>query len=720
MDRPTVAISSDFLTAFAALPRKSQGKVTDFINKFRNNPQAPGINYEKIKGARDNKICSVRIDDAYRGIVVRQEECGVFIMLWVGHHDDAYGWAARKRCEVNKETGSVQVYDVRLESASDSDGNTPFPEGGAPQGQGLDLGDAGGAAGLKLFSMVNEGDLLKIGLPAEQIPFIRSIDDANALYRAKASIPPDAYEGLEWLANGIPIEEVLELYGPPEKQVVDTDDLAKALHADRSKGAFFVVEGEDDLLRVMAEPLEKWRVFLHPTQRKLVGRNYSGPCRILGGAGTGKTVVAMHRAKWLASQLGDKERVMFTTFTANLAGDIKENLRKICSVDEMRKIEVIHLDAWVSAFLRKNEFGYSIVYDDVTDNLWLDAIARSGESVSLPPSFYSDEWAKVVAAQEAFTKEDYLKASRLGRGTPLNRKARVQAWNVFEEYISLMKERQVRDADTAMYECRVLLAKDPAKEYSSIVVDEGQDLSANAYRLLRAIVPDERPNDIFIAGDAHQRIYNKKAVLSKCGINIRGRSSYLRLNYRTTEETRKYAFAILEGVPFDNLDDEYEPESICQSLTHGDYPKTMCFKDASDEYEYIAKEIAELARGGVPLKDICLVARTRKLLGDYKSVLHNAGIRAYEIKRSKPDDRSFDGVRLATMHRVKGLEFPFIFIAAANNRVMPLSSAIANDDPVSKSEAMISEKCLLYVALTRAQKAAYITSYGKKSEFISH
>lgn len=691
MNKATVAISTDFFTAFAALPRKIQGKVTEFINKFRNNPHAPGINFEKIQGAVDGKICSVRIDDAYRGIVVRMEESGVYILLWVDNHDEAYDWAMRKRCDINRETGNVQVYEVQPE---------------------FELGEN------KLFSNISDDSLKKIGLPEEQIPFIRALDSIAGLYSAKPAIPPDAYEGLEWLANGFSVEDVLELFGVPEKPGEGSLDFTEALKTDRSRSAFMVVEGEEELLLAMAQPLEKWRIFLHPAQRKLIARDYSGPCRILGGAGTGKTVVAMHRAKWLASGIGSKEKILFTTFTANLADDIMENLRKICSVEEMRKIDVVHLDAWISRHLRENGLGYRIVYDEIIEELWADAIARSGENIDLPQNFYPDEWAKVIAAQDAFSREKYLKASRLGRGTRLDRKKRLQVWSVFDEYLTLMKERQIRDIDTAMYDCRILLAKNAAYAYTAVVIDEGQDFSANAYKLLRSVAPAERANDIFIVGDAHQRIYNKKAALSKCGINIRGRSSYLRLNYRTTEEIRKYAFAVLKDIPFDNFDDEYETEVPCQSLTHGDYPIINNFKSLNDEIEYILNEIASLGKSGVPLKDICLVARTHKYLDDYKRALQNAGIKAYEIKRSKPDDRTFDGIRVATMHRVKGLEFQYMFVAAANSRVIPLASAINGGDPVSKNESLTSEKCLLYVALTRAQKAAYITSYGEKSEFI--
>jgi superfamily I DNA/RNA helicase/mRNA-degrading endonuclease RelE of RelBE toxin-antitoxin system len=692
----TVAISSDFLSAFAALPRKIQGKVTDFINKFRNNPKAPGINYEKIHAAIDNKICSVRIDDTYRGIVVRQEEKGVYLLLWVDHHDEAYEWASGKKCEVNKLTGNVQVFDVSKKITEES------------------------ANQEALFGIADNDSLIRLGVPEELLPFIRSLKNIDEFYNAKSSFPIDVYEVLEYLANGISVAEVAELFSPAQTGESQNADLASALQTDGSKTSFVVIEGEDELRRIMAEPLEKWRIFLHPTQRKLVSKNFSGPCRVLGGAGTGKTVVAMHRAKWLASRLAGKERILFTTFTVNLAGDIKDNLRKICSLEELRRIDVINIDAWVGHFLREHGYTYSIEYGGKIDGIWDDAIARSGEDTGLNGNFFSEEWSKVVAVQESFTRETYLKASRLGRGTKLDRKKRMQVWNVFEEYLALMKEKQIRDVDTAMYECRLILEKNnqTASAYASVIVDEGQDFSSNAYRLLRSIAGNERANDLFIVGDAHQRIYKKKAVLSKCGINVRGRSSTLRVNYRTTEEIRKYAFAFLKDISFDNLDGEYCVEDRCRSLTHGDYPKIRNFKSASEEYAFIVKEINRLASTGINLKDICLVSRTHNLVNDYIKMLREAGIRVYEIKREKLDDRSFDGVRVATMHRVKGLEFSYMFVTAANKRVIPYAKAIDDTDEVSAIESLTSEKCLLYVALTRAQKAAYITSYGAPSEFL--
>lgn len=695
-DNVKVAISSDFLTAFARLPRQVQGKVTEFVNKFRNNPMSPGINYEKLNSGIDKKIFSVRIDDTYRGIVVRQQEVGVYLLLWVDHHDEAYQWAARKRCEVNPKTGAIQVFDVQtvVEQASTPDKVT-------------------------LFALAKDNELIKLGVPEIQLDFVRSFISKEDFYKAEQSMPHDAYEHLSWLAEGFPMEEVLELVLEEQNTSSASDNLATALDVPTTLKSFVVVDGEDELRRIMAEPLEKWRVFLHPTQRRIVRKEYSGSARVLGGAGTGKTVVAMHRAKHLASKCEGQQRILMTTFTANLAADIRENLRKICTLEELRRIEVIHLDAWVNQFLRESGFSAQIGYDDAIKPLWERAVLLANIDLPFETSFYEEEWNRIVIAQEALTLEKYVKATRNGRGTRLDRKKRMHIWKVFENYQNLMKENQIRDINTAMYESTKLLQSAGRKpRYASIIIDEGQDFSDNAYRLIRALAGEEHPNDIFIVGDSHQRIYRNHPILSKCGINVRGRSSILKINYRTTEEIRKQALLVLKGISFDDLDEGFDLGDKCQSLTHGEKPIVENFGNANDEFDFLLREVKKLKDNGVSLIDICVVARTKKLVDDYIALFTRAGIRSYAVKRNKVDDRSFDGLRVATMHRVKGLEFKYVFIAAVNNRIIPLSSAINKADAVSEEESITSEKCLLYVAMTRAQKGVYITSYGRKSEFL--
>lgn len=568
-NKPTVAISTDFLTAYAALPRQNQGKVTEFFNKFRNDPMHPGINFEKINEGIDKNICSVRIDDTYRGIVVREPESNVYILLWVDHHDEAYAWAKRKKCSINKLTGSVQIFDVQEVIEEQKAIDEPA-----------------------LFANISDEVFEKIGLPEEQLPMIKAIKTLEGLHSLKAAIPEEAFEGLEWLGNGFSVEEVLDtLYPETEKVEVKENDFAAALQTDTSRKSFVIVEGEEELQAIMQEPLEKWRIFLHPTQRKVVEKNFNGPAKVLGGAGTGKTVVAMHRAKMLASNLESNEKILFTTYTKNLAEDIKDNLRKICTAEEMKRIDIINLDAWVSNFLRRQGYEYQIVYDEEVDKAWRDAIAIAGGDLNFVENFYKDEWVKVVQAQEVYDKVSYCKASRIGRGVRLDRKVRMQIWDVFDEYQNIMNEKLQRDVETAMYECRKILEnKKLTGQYTSIIVDEGQDLSPSAYRLLRSLAGDEHRNDIFIVGDSHQRIYRNKAVLSKCGINVRGRSSYLRINYRTTEEIRKFAFGLLNGVSFDDLDDDYDNGKGCQSLTHGDKPEIKEFATPEKELDYLVNK----------------------------------------------------------------------------------------------------------------------------------
>ncbi len=695
MDKPMVAISTDFLTSFAALPKQKQGKATEFFNKFRTNPNSPGINYEKIDEGIDKNICSVRIDDTYRAIVVRCPDTNVYMLLWVDHHDEAYAWAKRKKCSINKVTGGVQVFDVQevtVEKQVDKE---------------------------TVFGAYTDNQLIRMGIPEEQLPMVKSIETLDEFYAMKKNFPEEAYEGLEWLAHGFDYDEVIETLYEETPAEVSEEDFAKALQSDSSKKSFVIVDGEEELKRIMAEPLEKWRIFLHPTQRKIVNRDFSGPARVLGGAGTGKTVVAMHRAKRLADELPKGKQVLFTTYTKNLADDIRENLRKIASVDQMKKIEVINLDAWVSSFLRDQGYEYTVSYGDELDKIWDDAIAQAGGALDYTKNFYMDEWIKVVQAQEAYTKEKYTKASRIGRGLRLDRMKRMKVWGVFEEYMRLCDERKLRDSEFSMYECRIILEKQfSSGKFENIIVDEGQDLSPSAYRLIRSLAGEPHQNDIFIVGDAHQRIYHNKAVLSKCGINVRGRAGKLRINYRTTEEIRKYAFGLLKGVSFDDMDEEYDDGDNCQSLTHGEVPVIKKFDTPEDELEFIVGEIRALEAASVPQKDICLVARTHKLVSAYKDGLKNNGFDIFEIKANKVDDRSFDGVRIATMHRVKGLEFSYIFAAGVNNKVLPNGVRSDFSDDVSLEEFETEEKCLLYVALTRARVGAYVTCYGTMSNLI--
>jgi len=254
--------------------------------------------------------------------------------------------------------------------------------------------------------------------------------------------------------------------------------------------------------------------------------------------------------------------------------------------------------------------------------------------------------------------------------------------------------------------------------YKSIIVDEGQDLGSWSYRLIRALAGEVHENDLFIVGDAHQRIYKNKASLSKCGIAIRGRSSQLKINYRTTEEIKNYAMHVLKGISFDDLDGGSDTEKGYRSLSHGDMPTIINFEKRADEINELIAQIKQKLTDGVDPMEICVVLRTNQLLNAYNKAFQEAGIRTFEVKKGKSDDTQLPGVRISTMHRVKGLEFSYIYVAGLNKVFMPLLTKAAESDPAAREEAIKAERCLMYVALTRAKKAAYISSYGEASEFI--
>ena len=246
---------------------------------------------------------------------------------------------------------------------------------------------------------------------------------------------------------------------------------------------------------------------------------------------------------------------------------------------------------------------------------------------------------------------------------------------------------------------------------------EAQDLNAEAFRLLREIVPESK-NDLFIVGDAHQRIYGHKIVLGQCGVNIRGRSKKLKLNYRTTDEVRKWAVALLNGEKIDDMDDGLDTNSDYKSLYHGPKPIVKNFENYEEEVEYINEYIKGLKQEDANSR-VCIVARTQKIIDGYSNYFTEKNISTTKISRNTKDNISDNGIRLATMHRVKGLDFDHVIIASMNDGVVPLEISDKSDEKQIEDEKLLKEKSLVFVAATRAKKSLLVTSYGKQSIFIS-
>jgi len=342
-------------------------------------------------------------------------------------------------------------------------------------------------------------------------------------------------------------------------------------------------------------------------------------------------------------------------------------------------------------------------------------------SLSFPDAFYREEWEKVIQPQSIESLDQYKRASRIGRGTSLKRADRVKVWRVFEEYRSLLNQNKVKEVDDAYRDASALLKHESGQlPYVAVVVDEAQDMSTQAFNLLRQIIP-EGANDLFIVGDGHQRIYGRnKVVLSHCGINIVGRSRKLRINYRTTEEIRQSAVKLLAGFPVDDLDGDLDDNEGYKSLTHGEPPQVENFENSEQQASFVVEYLAQVkGRGEIPLGSICVVARIKRELDVIENMLEEKGISFKRVEGNSSEGSDNSLVRTATMHRVKGLEFIQMIIVSVNDGIVPLAYAVeGKGDKVEERQADLEERALLYVAMTRATRQVLLTSYGNASPYL--
>lgn len=688
--KPKVALSQDFLLQLPKLPSNVQAKIMKWAFLFQTDPKSPSINYEKIHAAAESNLKSVRIDQDWRGIVFKPDVGDVYVLLHVDRHDPAYRWAERRKLTINPVTGAMQMVVIE-EIAADLVEAPPVKVSKPTQTDAL-------------FSGLSDHELMSLGLPREMLSNVRKINIEADLDAIQSILPVEAYEGLFLVAAGDTVDQVLISRETRVDQKIDTDDFVAALEKPESLSRFVVVQDDQAMQAIMNAPLAQWRIFLHPTQHKLAMGDRSGPVRVLGGAGTGKTVLAMHRAKWLAEhRTVDGQKVLVTTFTKNLALDIEDNLKSMCSKDTMAKIEVRNLDAWVHAYMRSNKLEHRIVYgrsSDAAAQAWQAALATKDGSLGLMDDFYEQELEQVILAQGLTTLDEYRTARRTGRGVVLSRSKRDAVWPVFEEYRGQLASRKLKEVDDAYREVAAFMTKEleagkkmPA--YSAVVVDETQDLGPQALKLLRAIMPAGN-NDLFFVGDGHQRIYARnRAAMSKCGIDIRGRSRKLYLNYRTTDEIRKQAVALLEGCEIDNLDDGHDETKRYKSLSHGPSPLMVTFKGI----EQATEKALELSRnwlsqsGETGSTSTCVITYSKDVRDASAKVFAKAGLKTALIDENHNLSSSEETVYFSTMHRAKGLEF---------DQVIVISPSEYLGDPLETD----SKRKLIYVALTRAKKDA--------------
>ncbi|EST38697.1 hypothetical protein N566_05950 [Streptomycetaceae bacterium MP113-05] len=714
-----LGIHKDFLMEFAKLEKPVQKRVQEVFDKFREHRHA-GLHLEKLANARDPRIRTIRINQFMRGVVLAPESGDSFLLLKVLPHDDAIAWAGKHRATVNSATQGIELRnDVALERAT----------AGVRQLATTDT--------RRLFAHVSDKDLVRLGVEADLLPLVRHLSDEAHLDALHTVLPEQQYDVLAGLAAGMEPEdvwrEVVQLQldqspatsAPPSPTAVDadepalTDPLSAAMA--RSQGRIALVSGPEELTEILERPFDVWRVFLHPSQRWVAYRtSYKGPARVSGGPGTGKTVVALHRALHLARQLpvdAPPESILLTTFTRDLATDLGRNLELLIPDPQLRgKIRVVNVDALANQIVRDDRGSVLSLltrHKDITSR-W----GRIAERLEIEFSdvFLDQEWRQVVLAQDLRSPEEYLKASRAGRGTSLGPLKRAQIWRAVEAFTKELRKNEEWTFLQVCAEATRLLEGREQRPYRHVVIDEAQDLHPAQWRLLRALVTSG-PDDLFIAGDTYQRIYGNKVSLRSLGITVTGRSTRLRINYRTTKEILVWSTRLLTGEQVDDMNGGNDSLTGYRSALRGGQPQTQGFTSKAEELSGLVTQVGEWIASGVAPQEIGVAVRFVQLGKDAAHALRQAGLPAVALGGASAPEA---GVRIGTMHRMKGLEFRCVAVVGAGEGVVPMPGAVTAEevDAQQYREDVLSELSLLFVACTRARDALQVSWYGSPSRFL--
>ena len=527
-----------------ALPKKIQTKVVNFQKKFRECTTANGMHLEPIAQFNDDSMRTARIDDNYRAVIGLIDDNAY--LLFVGTHETAYNWGIRKKLVWNNHTQACQI--VTIQQTTETVVNTSSSEPQEPSP----------------FNNIPEEKMLKIGVPQEliaQVLQIKTLDDLDPL---EEFLPSDAYENIFNLLDG---EEIDNIIAEIEEGQAKADE--DQLLSNNNRRRFVELTDDEDLQRILDNDMDKWQLFLHPSQQKLVDADYKGTMKVSGGAGTGKTVAALHRLKHLCENPNTK--VLFTTYTRTLKENIDELIKKmdICrSRYTLNNIDQVLIE---TARQYKVKEGYKVLDysgDEESLKLWREVLET--EVTEFDEKFLYDEYIDVIVYFGNTDAKSYMMQQRVGRTKALSRKQRLEIWKLVEKYIALKQERKVVDRLELFNETTKYLNENNIRPYTNVIADEFQDFSNPELKFLRALVAEGR-NDLFLTGDPMQRIYSgRKINFGAAGINVRGvRSRRLKINYRTTEPIKRVAVGVIKGITFDDMDGGTESMKGYVSLIHG-------------------------------------------------------------------------------------------------------------------------------------------------------
>lgn len=683
-------IADTFTDSLARLTGQEQKAVKTTAFDLQMNPSSPGLSFHKLDRAKDQNFWSVRVNADIRLIVHRTASS--ILLAYVDHHDDAYKWAERRRIERHPTTGAMQMVEVR-ELVEEVAPVAPMPTPSASPAAKVP----------RLFDNLRKFELMSFGVPEEWVEDVRAATD-DTLFDLLEHLPQEAQEALLKLAVG-------EQPVAPQPAPADADPFA---HPDAQR-RFRVLTNVEELERALDSPWEKWAVFLHPAQRQTVERDYSGPARVTGSAGTGKTIVALHRAVHLA-RTDPAARILLTTFSKPLANALKVKLAHLVGNEAAlsgrittQALTGVGYDLYASLFDQPNIAPTSVVQS---------LIAKAAEQIEgqrFTSQFLLGEWTDVVDAWGLRTWEDYRDVSRLGRKTRIGGKQRETLWAIFEEVragLSARKQITWSDLFGRLADHYGAGAKAP---FDHVVVDEAQDISVAEARFLGALAQG-RPQALFFAGDIGQRIFQQPFSWKSLGIDVRGRSSTLRINYRTSHQIRSHADRLLPGTVTD-VDGNAESRRGTVSVFDGAEPEVSTFATADEEQAAVGAWIAQRLSDGCRPHEIALFVRSDAELRRARGAAKASGAQAVEL--SEKIEVEPERLAISTMHFAKGLEFRAVAVMACDDEVIPSQERIERvADDADLEEVYDTERHLLYVACTRARDHLLVTGVDPASEFL--
>ncbi len=683
----------DSLTRLAAQDQKA-AKLAAY--DLQVNPASPGLQLHRIQNAKDANFWSVRAGRDVRLIVHKTESS--FLLCYADHHDDAYRWAEKRKIVQHPKTGATQIVEVRER----------VEEIPVYRQVEMEIPEEGGVATTDSLPPVFEGvpaeQLLSYGVPEEWIDDVAAVTDSGLLELLE-HLPSEAAEALLELAAG----------GTPEVAKVETTGLDDGFQHPDAQRRFRLIVDEAELAAALEYPWEKWTVFLHPAQRSLVERSFNGPAKAAGSAGTGKTVVAIHRAVHLARK-NPTARVLLTTFSEALAALLKIKLERLLARDSevAARITVKALPELARELAEQSGDERRLAEPEEIE----EALAAASEAVeghTFAKPFLRSEWREVIDAWQISDWEQYREVQRLGRKTRLGVAQRELFWKIGEEVRGWLEERGLATWSQLFGQLtRKLEAGEIGSPFEFAVVDEAQDLGIAELRFLKALCPD--PAGLFFAGDLGQRIFQQPFSWLSLGVDIRGRSHILRVNYRTSHQIREHADRLLPEVVKDP-DGNEEERTGTVSVFSGPSPEIKAFPTSEEEIEAVAERLIEWRKAGVGPGEIGLFVRSEWEFPRARAALKAAGMDWAELERtSRPQT---DRVALSSMHLAKGLEFRAVAVMACDDEVIPHQSRIeAILDEAELEEAYATERHLLYVACTRAREHLLLTGTDPTSEFL--